>query len=120
MQEIIGKDLWNVLVMVIRYYGGTKLGTGGLVRAYGGNARMALDEAEVAELEITVTGTLFFPFSETGLVMQWLNRFHGVPENQEYGPEGIVMTCSLPHKEVLHAGQALIDMSSGRLQWRKN
>jgi hypothetical protein len=28
MQEIIGKDLWNVLVMVIRYYGGTKLGTG--------------------------------------------------------------------------------------------
>jgi hypothetical protein len=52
--------------------------------------------------------------------MQMAQPFSRCSENQEYGPEGIVMTCSLPHKKIASRGQALIDMSSGRLQWRKN
>lgn len=119
LQEIIGKELWNILVMVIRYYGGTKLGTGGLVRAYGGCARMALDEAKVAELECTARGQVSFPYSETGLVMQWLHRFRGVQQGQEYGPGGIAMTCSLPLRELLQARQVLVDMSAGRLKWEE-
>ena len=55
-----GRDLINVCVAVIRYYGGINLGTGGLARAYGGTAKMALDAAktvnfiEMTEIKLTV------------------------------------------------------------------
>ena len=55
-----GRTLINVCVGVIRYYGGINLGTGGLVRAYAGTAKMALDNAtfgefiEQAEFELTL------------------------------------------------------------------
>lgn len=44
------RELWNVLVVVIRYFGGILLGTGGLTRAYGGTARQILDQLEVSRL----------------------------------------------------------------------
>ncbi len=60
LQMLEGRDLINVAVGVIRYYGGINLGTGGLVRAYSGTAKMALDAAqimpfiEMQELSLTV------------------------------------------------------------------
>lgn len=47
-QYLEGRDLINVCVAVIRYYGGVNLGKGGLVRAYGGTAKQALDQAQIA------------------------------------------------------------------------
>ncbi|MFJ5445406.1 IMPACT family protein [Methylobacillus methanolivorans] len=47
LQFLEGRDLINVCVGVIRYYGGINLGTGGLARAYGGTAKMALDAASI-------------------------------------------------------------------------
>ena len=47
LQMLEGRDLINVAVGVIRYYGGINLGTGGLARAYGGTAKMALDAAQI-------------------------------------------------------------------------
>ena len=44
-----GRELINICVGVIRYYGGINLGTGGLVRAYAGTAKMALDNASIGE-----------------------------------------------------------------------
>jgi len=45
LAQLQGRDLFNVAVIVTRYYGGTKLGVGGLVRAYGSAAAAALDAA---------------------------------------------------------------------------
>ncbi len=50
LQYIEGRDLVNVCVAVIRYFGGIKLGTGGLARAYGGTTRLALDAAVIVPL----------------------------------------------------------------------
>ncbi|MGQ0443127.1 MAG: IMPACT family protein [Methylophilaceae bacterium] len=47
-QMLEGRNLMNVCVAVIRYYGGVNLGKGGLARAYGGTARIALEAAEIA------------------------------------------------------------------------
>ena len=60
LQMLEGRDLINVAVGVIRYYGGINLGTGGLARAYGGTAKMALDIAsckpyvEMQQISLTV------------------------------------------------------------------
>ncbi len=48
LKHLEGRDLINVCVGVIRYYGGVNLGTGGLARAYGGTAKMALDKVQTA------------------------------------------------------------------------
>jgi uncharacterized YigZ family protein len=48
LKLIEGRDLINVCVAVIRYYGGINLGTGGLARAYGGTAKLALDDAKTS------------------------------------------------------------------------
>lgn len=43
------QELWDAAVIVVRYFGGTLLGTGGLVRAYGGTARRLIDQTPVQE-----------------------------------------------------------------------
>ena len=50
LNVLVGQSLRNTLIVVIRWYGGTKLGTGGLVRAYGGAANQALAQAELIEI----------------------------------------------------------------------
>ena len=59
LQMLEGQQLINVCVGVIRYYGGVNLGTGGLARAYGGTAKMALAAAQIVDFiemqEINVT-----------------------------------------------------------------
>ena len=53
-QHLEGKDLVNVVIAVIRFFGGVKLGAGGLTRAYGGTAKKILELAEVQPyLELT-------------------------------------------------------------------
>jgi uncharacterized YigZ family protein len=49
LQMLEGRDLINVAVGVIRYYGGVNLGTGGLARAYSGTAKMALEAAKIVD-----------------------------------------------------------------------
>lgn len=61
LQMLEGQKLINVAVGVIRYYGGINLGMGGLARAYGGTAKMALDAAiiapflEMQQISITIS-----------------------------------------------------------------
>lgn len=61
MQMLDGQDYVNCCVAVIRYYGGINLGTGGLVRAYGGTAKLAMEQAgtikfvEMVQLKISTT-----------------------------------------------------------------
>jgi uncharacterized YigZ family protein len=50
LNVLVGQALRDTLIVVIRWYGGTKLGTGGLVRAYGGAANQALAVAEITEI----------------------------------------------------------------------
>ena len=51
LNVLIKQDLHFILAIVIRYFGGMKLGAGGLVRAYSGSVRNALEEAQIIELE---------------------------------------------------------------------
>lgn len=60
LSQMEGFEVVNAVVAVVRYFGGVKLGAGGLVRAYGGTAKMALEAAtlapyvEFAELRLTI------------------------------------------------------------------
>ncbi len=59
LAQLVGNDLVNIVAVVTRWFGGTKLGVGGLVRAYGGSVRQALNSTDLipwlTTVEVTVT-----------------------------------------------------------------
>ena len=69
--QLLSFDVTNVLACVVRYFGGTKLGTGGLADAYKTAVKMALESANVIEYRVTHPWMISFPFELQGKVMQW-------------------------------------------------
>lgn len=68
--QILSFDVTNILVLVVRYFGGTKLGVGGLVSAYKETAKMALEAAEILEKTIDVQYVLKFDYKDMSRVMR--------------------------------------------------
>ncbi len=68
--QINSKGLKNVVVAVVRYFGGIKLGTPGLIAAYRESARLCLDEAEIIERHREGELTVTFPYQAMNGVMQ--------------------------------------------------
>lgn len=87
LQQIEGLALTNVVCVVTRYFGGTKLGVGGLVRAYGGAAREGLGRATVQRVEITETIALDYPYACSGAVEVLLGSLGLTPVTADYGAE---------------------------------
>ena len=65
LKVLIGRDIINCGVIVVRYFGGTKLGAGGLARAYSGVASMALDAATLVPWQRIVRKTVTGRFEQT-------------------------------------------------------
>lgn len=72
--QIQSFDLSNVLIGVVRYYGGTKLGVGGLVNAYKTAAKEALDVAELIDRQVFSHVKLTFTYEKMPEVMNWIKR----------------------------------------------
>ncbi len=67
-------DVTNVLVVIVRYFGGTKLGVGGLIQAYKTAAQMALEVSKIVERTIDETFILKFEYPEMNTVMRILKE----------------------------------------------
>ncbi|QUE31805.1 YigZ family protein [Francisella philomiragia] len=76
LSHIQGLGISNVLVVVVRYFGGTKLGVGGLVRAYGQAAKEGLALAKIIYVEPQSEILIEYDYSETANVDNLLNRYN--------------------------------------------
>ena len=74
LNQIKSAKLTEVLVAVIRYYGGTKLGVSGLIDAYKNAAKLAIEASGVEECEVEVQYALTVSHEETPSLMNALNR----------------------------------------------
>lgn len=77
LNQIKSFEISNVLVIVVRYFGGTKLGVSGLIQAYKAAAEEALNKAEIITIEPKERYQLFFPYELTGYVMRWIKELSG-------------------------------------------
>jgi len=83
--QIHSRELTNVLVVVVRYFGGVKLGTGGLVQAYKTAAVDALDQAEIIGCNINYSFRIQFPYDMMNPVMRVVDEENLNVEDQQFG-----------------------------------
>ncbi|MBQ2508455.1 MAG: YigZ family protein [Bacteroidales bacterium] len=88
--QLLSLDLTNVLVVVVRYFGGIKLGVSGLINAYRTAARDALDHATIVERTIDRHYRVRFEYPLMNDVMRLLKEYDTPPRNQQFD-----MDCSL-------------------------
>lgn len=72
--QILSYEITNVLIAVVRYYGGTNLGVGGLISAYKIASKDALDKADIVENYISDYFEIVYPYDLTGDVMNLLQK----------------------------------------------
>ena len=109
-----GSGLGDVAVVVTRYFGGTKLGTGGLVRAYSDAVRAVLEATPRAEKVPTHTVMLAFPYSHLKRVRLLAEQFNGQILDEEFGVD-ITMTAQFEVALFEDFQEALREMSHGGL-----
>jgi len=94
-QVLEGKDLHQALCVVTRYYGGTKLGTGGLIRAYSDAANNALSQLPLKTLVRTRQLELGFSYDFENLIRKLLSDFRGSIQQSDYSDK-IKMIVAIP------------------------
>jgi uncharacterized YigZ family protein len=114
--EIKGKEYLNVLAVVVRYFGGTKLGIGGLARAYAAAARKVIEKAKTITVRITKEISLEFPYDFTGEIMKIIHRFSLDIVRQEYTGSGVSITLAVPAARLKEVEKTLTDISKGQLK----
>jgi uncharacterized YigZ family protein len=92
--QIRSKGLTNVLVVVVRYFGGTKLGVGGLIAAYKAAAEDALSKAKFIERDVTVDMLLTYDYTVTPHIMRLVKEFDLVIKEQQF-EQSCIMNISL-------------------------
>lgn len=98
LQYIEGRDLVNVCVAVVRYFGGVKLGTGGLARAYGGTAKQALDAALIVPFVQMQQIKLVMPYARLDGFTRELAKINGVLLDKQFD-EQVTVLASVPAHE---------------------
>lgn len=114
LREIEARELTDCLVVVTRYYGGTKLGTGGLARAYGEAAALALDAAPAVTRIVRRRVTLRFAFADTAPAMRLLDVFDAELAEQTYTADGTTLALDVRAGEAEALAAAFVEATAGR------
>lgn len=115
LSAIDGQSLTNVVVIVTRWFGGILLGSGGLVRAYGGTAAACLRSAAMVELKPSVEGLVRLDFSDLARVKARLQAIVdlGIAAEQ-FTATGADLVLRVPVAEVEAVSRLISDLTSGR------
>lgn len=113
LEALRSSGLREAAVVVIRYFGGVKLGTGGLVRAYGDAVGDALRTAPLVEITVVTTHTLRLPHAEAGRIEATLRDTGFQVVDTEYGSD-VRLTIATNDTPALRATVA--ELSGGRIE----
>jgi uncharacterized YigZ family protein len=112
------RQIWNVQIIVVRYFGGILLGTGGLTRAYGGTARLALEKAGVTRLVPTFSYRLQIPYTWYEQIKYGLKQKGWANDNEQFG-ENISSNAYIPKKETATFEAWLDELTNKQVLWEK-
>ncbi len=115
LAAIEAQDCDQVVVLVIRWYGGIQLGTGGLARAYGGGANKCLQQAPKRLLIQRSEYHCSCSFSELALVKLRLADVDGLVLDEQFTANGVDLQIAVGAEHQPALQQQLADLSRGRI-----
>ena len=114
LQAIEGQGIDHAVVVVTRWYGGIKLGAGGLARAYGGTAAECLRLAERVSIVPMATLALSCDFADLALLKARLPELEAILDSETFHAEGADLIVRLPQARVDEALTRITDLTRGR------
>lgn len=112
------QELDGVLATVVRYYGGIKLGAGGLVRAYTDAVAQALLDAEKIAHIPTQLVVCELPYAQEGTARHLIEQIGGELLDAQHSKQ-VTLHLRLPASEVAPLQEQLLSATKGELQWRE-
>ena len=116
LEVLLSEEIRNVAVVVTRYFGGTLLGTGGLVRAYTQAVKAGLDNCITGVMRHGLEIGLQTDYNGVGKVLYILGQ-HGLePADSQYGQE-VQLTLRIPADQAESLHRELVEATCGRIVW---
>ena len=116
MLEVLkNRGLSDTLVVITRYFGGIKLGAGGLVRAYSSTAAAALDEAGVEELRPSNVIKVVVAYDKYSAFLKFCEKRTIITTDTAYG-ENVEITVAVPTEDAAEFKEKLTDFMVGKVE----
>lgn len=98
--QLLSAEITNVGAVVARYFGGTKLGVGGLIHAYKEATRLAIEENEIVITELKQAYSIDYGYDQTSIINQLFSKFDIEVVNTDFGESCTAnIRCKLSLKE---------------------
>lgn len=119
LEVIRGMNLRNVIVVVTRYFGGTLLGTGGLVRAYSGCAKLGLESSNIAENILYYLMDVKIDYTLSGKVQYEILQNDYIIHDTQY-QDNVIYTVLVEHNKKEIFETKIMDITSGCVNINNN
>ena len=119
LKVLLNSGLGDIVAVVTRYYGGVKLGKGGLVRAYSGGVQHALHDVPVRERVRDIDARAVVPYAAIDVVRRVLAR-HGATITGELFATDVIMAARVPEDRVDIIERELADATSGTVHLERS
>lgn len=113
LEVLKGSGITNIIVLIVRYFGGTLLGTGGLVKAYGDSTKLVLDGIATEELVEKASFSLTIGYEMYENVKRILAALSADSLKEDFGTE-ISISGQIPASEKNDLSSRISDLSNGR------
>ena len=115
LNVFLKEEVTNAVCVVTRYFGGILLGAGGLTRAYGGTAKLALDAAGISRMRLWAVLLVSCGYSLYERMRLLVERSGGAVESADFGAD-VVLTVLLPSEDVAAFREAVTELSAGTVE----
>lgn len=115
LNVFLKEEVTNVCCVVTRYFGGILLGAGGLTRAYGGTAKLALDAAGVSRMRLWTTLAVTCPYPLYERMRLLTEQSGGVIADTDFGAD-VTLSVLLPSELVERYQDNVTELSAGGVQ----
>ena len=113
LEVLKGSGITNIIVLIVRYFGGTLLGTGGLVKAYGDSTKLVLDGIETEELVEKTSFSLTVGYEMYESVKRILSAVKADSLSEDFSTE-ITIRGQIPASEKDSLSSRISDLSNGK------
>lgn len=115
LEVLVNGNIRNTLIIVTRYFGGTLLGTGGLVRAYGQSAKVGIQNALVMRVCEGVSFDLRCDYNSIGKIKYIMGQMN-ISAEEEYG-EDVNLHINMKKSDLKNFQNQVVDATSGKAVW---